>query len=497
MHRIFIALGLCLWLGGCGFSSQVMKVDTLSFGDVIEDTTNKLLVLNLLRARDKAPLHFADLPVIRESMQQSLNFSTIDFSGPIAGTTQRDNRTRGAGIQFTPSFELTHLYSKDFYTGIATPIDSKIVKYWLDRGLDRRIVLLLFFSAAEIVETRAENGPITTIRIMNSPRDAVDVIAGRVAGAGARDEQRCDTQSDFERYLKLINSLRTFFAHTYRERRMLATGLNLEAEKDSRTLQSFAALDQNKTQLVYDRGTRAYNLYSLAAESKVAFCLSQAPSAPPQAGASFEVITSGPSALATGQNCFRQVVEVPAEDSTRSPAMESPLAFSGAAAVTEPSRYCAIYNRFLGIPAGKSAADYPKVELRLHIRSVGEIFQFLGDLLYYQEELQRRIDRGAAAGMKLNTPVTFGYCADDATPGCGDVFLRFDGDSCNARFSLYYRDRQYHVGNFNPSAAHSCGVPAASGRDHTLEILGVMHQLVGLHRSAADIRQTPTVQVLP
>jgi hypothetical protein len=201
-------------------------------------------------------------------------------------------------------------------------------------------------------------------------------------------------------------------------------------------------------------------------------------------------------ALATRQNCFRSVVDAPQEDSTRPVASETPMAFPGAAAVRTPSRYCAIYNQFLGIP-GKSAGEYPKVELRLHIRSVGEIFQFLGDLLYYQEELRRRVDRGASRDMKLNTPVTFGYCADDPTAGCDDVFLRLDGDACNARFSLYYRDRRYHVANYNADAAATCGARAPSGRDHTLEILAVLHQLVGLHRSAADMRQTPTVQVLP
>jgi hypothetical protein len=497
MHRI-IALGLCLWLGGCGLSSQVMKVDSLAFGDVIEDTTNKLLVLNVLRARDKAPLHFADIPVIRESMQQSATFSGINFSGPITGTTSRNNRTAGLGVQFTPSFELTHLYSKEFHTGIATPIDPKFVKYWLDRGLDRRIVLLLFFSAAEIVETRSENEPVTTVRIMNSPRDAVDIITRRTQVGAVPEEQRCDMQSDFERYLKLINALKTFFAHSYRERRALATGINLEAEKDSRMLQSFASLDQNKGQLVYDRGTRAYNLYALSPDPKVAFCLSQRVSASGRGPADFEMIGgANPAMLPSKQNCFRPVVELPAEDSSKPPTGESPLTFEGVATRSAPSRYCEIYNRFLGMSQDRSSSEYPKVELRLHLRSVGEIFQFLGDLLHYQDELQRHIERRPEAAMKLNTPVTFGYCGDDPTAGCEDVFLRLDGEACNARFSLSYRDREYHVGNFTGSGENACGSRPTSGRDHTLEILAVLHQLVGLHRSAADIRQTPTVQVLP
>src|SRR5882672_1161826 len=60
MHRV-LAIGLTVLLSGCGFSSAVIRSEALDFGEVIEDTTNKLLVINVLRARDKAPLHDADL----------------------------------------------------------------------------------------------------------------------------------------------------------------------------------------------------------------------------------------------------------------------------------------------------------------------------------------------------------------------------------------------------------------------------------------------------
>jgi hypothetical protein len=491
IQRVMV-LALTVALAGCGaMTSSIFKSDSLTFNDVIEDTTNKLLVLNVLRARDKAPLHFADIPVIRESMQQSATMSAIDFNGPILGTTSRNSRSGGLGVQFTPSFEVTHLHSKEFHTGIATPIDAKIVKYWLDRGLDRRIVLLLFFSSAEIVETPSENAPRTAIRIMNSPREAVDVIRGRKTVA-ASDAQRCDTQSDFERYLKLINTLKTFFAHSYRERRLLASGLNLEPEKDPRGLQGFAALDQNKTQLVYDSGTRSYRLYAVSPDQKVAFCVADDPSTPER---DYMMIGAGENAAANRQNCFRSVVDLPPEDSRRKLIGESPLAFSGPAAVKEPTRYCSIYNRFVGAAPSAKAAEYPRLELRLHIRSVGEIFQFLGDLVYYQDELKRHLEQTPQA-VKLNTPVTFGYCPDDPGAGCDDVFMRLDGESCNARFSLTYRDREYRVSNFS-GGEDRCNIPTARGKDHTLEILSVLHQLVGLHRSASDIRQTPAVQVLP
>jgi len=216
-------LGLTAALSGCITSGEI-KSDTMSFDDVIEDTTNKLLLLNVLRARDKAPLHFADIPVIRESMQESLTLGGTRVYGPVPGTTLRNSTFLNGFVSKSPSFEVNHLDSKDFVTGISSPIDVKFVKYWLDRGLDRRIVLLLFFSAVEIVETRSESGPVNTIRVGNSPRDAVDILRARTHPFSGPEALKCDSQSDFERYLKLINVLKTFFAHSYRERRVLATG---------------------------------------------------------------------------------------------------------------------------------------------------------------------------------------------------------------------------------------------------------------------------------
>jgi hypothetical protein len=492
MHR-FLVVVLSITLFGCMVSPEMIKSDTMGFDDAIEDTTNKLLLMNVLRARDNAPLHFSDIPVIRQSMQQSASLGVVNFLGRLANTTQRDNMTLGVTVQKAPNFEVNHLGSKEFNTGIASPIDAKFVKYWLDRGLDRRIVLLLFFSSAEIIETKSEHGPINTIRIMNSPRQAIDVIRKRKLPLSVTPELRCDAQSDFERYLKLLNTLTTFFAHTYRERRLLAKGMTLDTEKDSRSLQGFAALDQTKVQLVIDKGLSTYSLYALSNEPQVAFCFYEN-------NQTAEFISAGPASPSSKRSCFQSTVVITPDDLTRQEIVETPILFRGPAVVKAPSRNCEIYNRFTGTEAAKKTDEYPKQQLRLHIRSVEEIFQFLGDLLQYQDEVKYYLDSNRELGLKLNTPVTFGYCGDDPTPGCDDIFIRLDGEPCNARFTLTYRDKQYSVANFSPPGGarnNNCRAESVAQRDHTLEILSVLHQLVGLHKSAIDIRATPFVQVLP
>jgi hypothetical protein len=507
MRRTILAVCLAISLGGCMIGPSVIKSDTLAYGDVIEDTTNKLLVLNVLRARDKAPLHFADIPIMRESLQQSFSFTWLDFFGTSrAPSSTRDSLALGTSVQKSPSFDLNHLHSKDFITGISSPIDPKVVKYWLDRGLDRRLALLLFFSAVEITETRSEKGPANTIRITNSPRDAVDVIRNRKQGFAGEEALLCDRQSDFERYLKLLNRVKTFFAHNYRERRLLARDVKPGYADDSRNLQAFAALDQTKVQLVYDRERDSYSVYALSSEQKIAFCFygeadeGAAATSTPELG----VIESGREAATDRRTCYQSVVDVSREEVAPRAISPSPIFFTGAANVKEPSRYCEIYNRFSGItpkPAVKPGG-YPRMELRLYIRSVGEIFQFLGDLLHYQDEVRHYVDSNPQLGLKLNSPVTFGYCGDTPEPGCDDVFLRVDADPCNARFFITYREKQYHVGNFDPPRDSNrgglgCRPDTSQRRDHTLEVLGVLHQLIGLNKSASDIRSTPSVNVLP
>lgn len=105
-----------------------------------------------------------------------------------------------------------------------------------------------------------------------------------------------------------------------------------------------------------------------------------------------------------------------------------------------------------------------------------------------------RIQVNGRHPQKLNTPVTFGYCPDDPAPGCNDVFFRLDGNPANARFVLTYRDQEFAVANIN---SLSSGPGNAPQKDHTIEVLSVLHQLVNLNKCAADIRATPSVQVLP
>lgn len=498
MRHIGVA-GLCLLLWGCGLSSPIIKSEAVVYDDVIEDATNKLLLLNILRARDKAPLHFAHIPLIHESIQQTASLGVSAPFGWLHNSSQRDIGTAGVNVQMSPSFDIAHLNSKEFATGIASPIEPKFVKYWLDRGLDRRIVLLLFFSSAEIVET-SRSGQSHTIRIMNSPREAMDLIRQQVSTRpeSANPAMRCDTHSDFQRYLKLINSLTTFYARAYTERRLVADNIKLDPSKDIKDLQAMAALDPAKVQ--WTKRDNSYSIYSVSAEPKIALCFYDI-------NAVSSLIEAGTGDQSDRKGCYQSTVETSSPDSVQPPVTEAPIFYRRPASPVKPSDYCAQFNKFVGIDDdGARPGRLAKMELRLQIRSVGEMIQFLGDLLEYEDTLEEYLRVHPGMDVKLNTPVTFGYCPEESaedrqTSGCEDIFFALRRDSCNARFTVSYRDRRYSVANHNPLREAPMGdascASAYSAKDHTLEILSVVNQLVDLRKSAADIRSTPYVQVLP
>jgi hypothetical protein len=235
----------------------------------------------------------------------------------------------------------------------------------------------------------------------------------------------------------------------------------------------------------------------MSPEQKVSFCFYDNRAGAGASGSRYESIQANSASSRDRSSCFQSIVEIPPEDSTRINAPQTPLFFTRPALLPEPTDYCKIYNQFVGESKPDATSEKSRLELRMHIRSVGEIFQFLGDLLYYQEEVARMNESGKHPNLTLNSTLTFGYCPADPSPGCNDVFFRLNEKSCSPRFNLSYRGSSYAVGNLNPAVDASCPVQEANRKDHTLEILSVLDQLVNLNKSANDIRGTTSVQVLP
>src|SRR6202034_4654956 len=118
--RALLILVIGMSLSGCWVPTASVRSQAVSYDDAIEDTTNKFLVLNILRAKDKAPLHFDEIPSLHESITGIASVQGVWPFGPLNKGTVRNTLTAGMGIQLAPSFEVDNLATKDFVTGMST-----------------------------------------------------------------------------------------------------------------------------------------------------------------------------------------------------------------------------------------------------------------------------------------------------------------------------------------------------------------------------------------
>jgi hypothetical protein len=552
--RTRLALAAALLLCGCALQNAVIKSNALAYSEVIEQTVDKMTLTNILEGRDNAPLHFVEFPKINASVFVSTSLqSSIPFLGTTIGnggnSALAGTVTPNITVQSSPNFEVDNFAAKDFVTGMSSPIDPKFIKYWIDRGLNKRLILLMFFSSMQIIHTE-DNGIGTRIRhsitLRNNPRQAADQIADCMAKAQISEDlfhpggqwDDCHARTQFEDYLRLANTLADFFtSNAYIDLTMLTQSKGDLLPKDA------AAIDPNrfriKSRLVRN-GNDAYaeyTLYSASADPRIALCLGD-----------LEVLQGlQPSRATDGDVCFSPEVThnaAPPPQDTEAPpsANRAPLAANASQDLAPPpparplellfppswasspvcdgeyrmhypnalsfcSEYLDFADRFtrrnLAADGTVMLGDYA---VKLSLRSVAEMIRFLGDLEYLQEQMERAYAKYAIQKPDIhhNIPITIGFDAqchanDEqltkaelgklpcALPDNGFLF-RLNGDpmgeNAEVRFTLDYRGRSYSV-------------VQGDRRDHTLEVLSIINQLVNLNKSAADIRPTPVFQLAP
>jgi hypothetical protein len=146
----FIAATL-MGITGCSLSDGITR-GSIDYNESLEEVTNNMLVTNILLARDQAPLHFTDLSQIRGAFQFQTQAQISGPFGPnlVSTTRVRDVFQSGVTLNSNPTFDVVPLNTKDFTTGITTPIDLKFLQYYLNRGWPPNYIYNIFIEKIDI-----------------------------------------------------------------------------------------------------------------------------------------------------------------------------------------------------------------------------------------------------------------------------------------------------------------------------------------------------------
>jgi hypothetical protein len=162
MNQRIMRLGLAavsslLVFSGCS-SHRQLATQAVDFNLTVEKAQNEMLLLNVIRAKDRLPMYMTGISSLSGNLSTSLSAgSTISTShSREREPTVVDTLTRGAtaslgtAVSANPSFSLAVLDTQEFMRGFLTPIPMDILGYYWSQEWPRALLLYLLVQRVEI-----------------------------------------------------------------------------------------------------------------------------------------------------------------------------------------------------------------------------------------------------------------------------------------------------------------------------------------------------------
>jgi hypothetical protein len=454
MHRYPRSLfGACavlelLTLTACSLSPR-MEADVLAYHETADVTANRIILLNVLRAKDDAPLHFAELSLMHGALSEAGAALLTQPIGEIPHSTSlpRASLAPSAAVSDQVTFDLGTLDTQTFSQGVTSPISPKMLKYFLDSGVDHRLVLLLLLSSARLPggDEAIANYPRSERVVCypkNRPNPGELPASYQIHGTEIPDAQCPGKEREFFAFLRILNGLPRVFAVSHKP--FVPVGPPFRPES-ANFLHDLLSMDHTKQAL-----TRLPNgllqLSVQSADDQIVLC--QDKLTPTTAG--------GPSS--PGSAADAGLKALPDDPCNPRSAPESGLTISAKGSYKEP------------LP------DFT-------LRSALGIFSFLGQVLGGEERRSERA--GTDICITLDDRGSRHDCAS------GQVLFHLTHDRGRARFGVEYGGDFWGVPDAKPC------INFTEACDHTLETLSMVSLLLNLNKSARDIPSTPAVQLVP
>jgi hypothetical protein len=441
---------LCALLGilvlqACGLAPEVTS-DAVSYHESADVIANRIILLNVLRAKDNAPLHFGELSLMHGQVAEQGSVTLTEPIGmvPKSTTLPRATLAPTASVGDQVTFDLGTLDTQTFTKGVTAPIAPEMLKYFLENGVDHRLVLMLLLSGVRL--------PGGHELILNFPRSQREVCYPpngppplgilptfyQLREQGVSRAECPGREREFLAFLRILNALPRVYAVSYRG--FTAIGKPFRPDV-SRSLHDLMALDPAKHQIRrLPDGRLQFGMEDTA--DRIILC------------------EEGTGVVAAPQGNKAALAEASSEN------------------------VCGTENAsLLNTADGKTAASaVPDFSLR----STLGIFSFLGQVLSSQE--RRSAARGKDICIRLDVPAAK---ADEPDCGTGQVLFHLTQDRAAARFGVEYEGHFWGVPNAPPC------INSTDHCDHTLETLSMVSLLLNLNKSARDIPSTPAVQLVP
>ena len=154
------AFTVMLTLSACTITSGSWIIrDATRFNAEVERAQNEMLLLNILRMRDRAPFYLSSINQVRGNLTLS---STLPNEFALSGPNNGNKLWPPITATKNPSFDLSLLDNTEFYKGFLAPISGEVIVWYQNQGWPSQLLWNLI--VAEFTDkngVRYRNWPIT------------------------------------------------------------------------------------------------------------------------------------------------------------------------------------------------------------------------------------------------------------------------------------------------------------------------------------------------
>jgi hypothetical protein len=428
--------------------------DAVAYNRTVEQVKNQVLLLNIVRAMKRRPMHVTALSQIRGSFSNSIG-TNVTF--PFIGGSSEDWATSINGSTKTsPSFDVAILDSRKFMQGFLSPVETRVIKYFFDQGWRREILLYLFVRR---IEVRNKDGSLHHA-YLNYPGET-ECKACKGNTERKAECKVCKGKTAYERFREFVGDPNQWRIREISSRTRIGPDLKKGAQELEHLVevQKAGLTVSNQTQITFDRWTKAQTAtVKWTEESK-------------KAVKKDDVL--GHVAYGKKKDGIKKKDEIKAPAGgvfTRNVADETAVPENGVIGTIKSKTYHLEKRStsFKAEPDPESKAGVAKQngkELRIFIRSPEAILYYLGEIL--REQVAGR-DFGQVRIMTEGVEWPLFVAHKGSAPSDAIVQVRHDGET-------------YYIANpkKKPSRAMHC--------------LTLVTQLLGLHQEADELPTTAAV----
>ncbi len=185
--RRLLVVVVATLLPACSFPGNVSE-QTARYMTEVAESANQELLLNIVRASLRHPMHFTALTQLRGG-------GTIQGTGSLSFPFGRETRnpfifTPGLTFSNAPTFDLGVLSSKEFINGMLTPIPAQTVDYYLNRNYPDEMLWHLFIEQIDVDDRPHNNHPIDATKFGEFTRVLKDLLNCGLSTARSPDETK-------------------------------------------------------------------------------------------------------------------------------------------------------------------------------------------------------------------------------------------------------------------------------------------------------------------